>query len=82
MVIDTRITVTILKSIFRLFLFLIISIIPIGTKKTNIGIAGGSSNYNQVYIDGKPHHRMKQTNLVNHVVELVEEYVKNGIKAK
>ena len=55
---------------------------PGEAKETNIGISGGSSNYNQVYIDGKPHHRMKQTNLVNHVVELVEEYVKNGIKAK
>ena len=55
---------------------------PGEAKETNIGIAGGSSNYNQVYIDGKPHHRMKQTNLVNHVVELVEEYAKNGIKAK
>ena len=52
------------------------------SENSNIGIAGGSSNYNQVYIDGKPHHRMKQTNLVNHVVELVEEYAKNGIKAK
>ena len=39
MVIDTKIIVTILKSTFRFFLFLIISTTPTGTRKINIGIA-------------------------------------------
>ena len=55
---------------------------PGEAKYSNIGIAGGGKKYNQVYIDGKQHHRMKQTNFINHVVELVEEYIKNGIKEK
>ena len=53
---------------------------PGEAKHSNIGIAGGGKDYNQVYIDGIANHRMKQSNFVNHVVELVEEYVKNGIK--
>ena len=55
---------------------------PGEAKYSNIGITGGGKKYNQVYIDGKQHHRMKQTNFINHVVELVEEYIKNGIKEK
>jgi (E)-4-hydroxy-3-methylbut-2-enyl-diphosphate synthase len=42
---------------------------------TNIGITGGGNNTHQVYIDGKPDHRLKDGNVVEHLVELVEQYV-------
>ena len=42
---------------------------------TNIGITGGGNNTHQVYIDGKPDHRLKDGDVVEHLVELVEQYV-------
>ena len=42
---------------------------------TNIGITGGGNNTHQVYIDGKPDHRLKDGDDVEHLVELVEQYV-------
>lgn len=39
---------------------------------TDIGLTGGGNNTHQVYIKGKPDHRIKDTNIVDHIVELVE----------
>jgi len=41
---------------------------------TNIGITGGGGGAAQVYIDGKPDHRIKDTDIVEHLVELTEQY--------
>ena len=49
---------------------------PGEAKDTNIGITGGGKYYNQVYINGNRSHRMKQSNFVDQVVELVENYIK------
>jgi len=42
---------------------------------TNIGITGGGNDTHQIYIDGKPDHRLKSGDVVEHLVELVEKYV-------
>ncbi len=48
---------------------------------TNIGITGGGGGAAQIYIDGKPDHRIKDTDVVEHLVQLVEDYVgRMGIK--
>ena len=49
---------------------------PGEAKDTNIGITGGGKYYNQVYINGNRSHRMKQSNFVDQVVELGENYIK------
>jgi (E)-4-hydroxy-3-methylbut-2-enyl-diphosphate synthase len=40
---------------------------------TQIGITGGGNNRHNVYIDGKPHHKTESTELVDHIVELIED---------
>lgn len=42
---------------------------------TNIGITGGGNNTHQVYIDGKADHRLKDGDVVEHLAQLVEDYV-------
>ncbi|MDD5586049.1 MAG: flavodoxin-dependent (E)-4-hydroxy-3-methylbut-2-enyl-diphosphate synthase [Alphaproteobacteria bacterium] len=49
---------------------------------TDIGITGGGNNTHQVYIDGKPDHRLKDGDVVEHLVELVEAYVAKLEKQK
>ena len=49
---------------------------PGEAKETNIGITGGGKKFHQIYIDGNKSHRMEQSDFINHVVELVEEYAK------
>ncbi len=49
---------------------------PGEAKETNIGITGGGKKFHQIYKEGKKSHRIEQENFVDHVVNLVEEYVK------
>ncbi|MCE3255037.1 MAG: 1-hydroxy-2-methyl-2-(E)-butenyl 4-diphosphate synthase [Rickettsiaceae bacterium] len=40
---------------------------------TTIGITGGGNNRHNVYLNGKPDHKMDSANLVDHIVELIEK---------
>jgi len=46
---------------------------PGEARETDIGFAGGGNNTHQVYIAGLQHHRLKDQNIVDHLVELVEK---------
>jgi (E)-4-hydroxy-3-methylbut-2-enyl-diphosphate synthase len=45
---------------------------PGEARETDIGFTGGGNGTHQVYIAGQPHHRLKDTAIVDHLVELVE----------
>lgn len=49
---------------------------------TDIGFTGGGKNTHQVYIKGQPAHRLKDGNIVDHLVGLVEERAKEIEAAK
>lgn len=40
---------------------------------TDVGFTGGGKGTHQVYIAGLPHHRLKDQDIVDHLVELVEQ---------
>lgn len=40
---------------------------------TQIGLTGGGNGNHLVYMDGKPHHKVKDEELVEHLVKLIEE---------
>ena len=40
---------------------------------TTIGITGGGNNIHNVYLNGRPDHKIESQNLVNHIVALIEE---------
>jgi (E)-4-hydroxy-3-methylbut-2-enyl-diphosphate synthase len=40
---------------------------------TDIGFAGGGRGTHQVYVGGLPHHRLKDENIVDHLVGLIED---------
>ncbi|MFC4350677.1 flavodoxin-dependent (E)-4-hydroxy-3-methylbut-2-enyl-diphosphate synthase [Fodinicurvata halophila] len=40
---------------------------------TDIGFTGGGRGTHQVYIQGQPHHRLQNADIVDHLVELVEK---------
>ncbi len=42
---------------------------------TQIGITGGGSNRHNVYINGKPDHKVTSEELVDHIVQLIEKEV-------
>jgi len=44
---------------------------------TTIGITGGGHHRHNVYIDGKPNHKVSSDELVDHIVALIEEKVQN-----
>ena len=46
---------------------------PGEARETDIGFTGGGSNTHQVYIAGVPHHRLKDANVVDHLVGLIEK---------
>jgi len=48
---------------------------------TNIGLTGGGNGTHLVYMDGKPHHKVKDEELVGHLVGLIEERARE-IKGK
>src|SRR3546814_14564228 len=39
---------------------------------TDIGFTGGGKGVHQVYVNGLPHHRLKDRAIVDHLVEMVE----------
>ena len=40
---------------------------------TDIGLAGGGRNTHQIYLDGRQDHRLKDQDIVSHLVEMVEK---------
>lgn len=40
---------------------------------TQIGITGGGNNRHNVYLNGQPHHKISDDQLVDHIVNLIEE---------
>jgi (E)-4-hydroxy-3-methylbut-2-enyl-diphosphate synthase len=46
---------------------------PGEARETDIGFTGGGNNTHQVYVAGLPDHRLKDQNVVDHLVELVEK---------
>jgi len=46
---------------------------PGEARETDIGFTGGGNGTHQVYIAGVPHHRLKDNNVVDHLVKMVEE---------
>ena len=45
---------------------------------TQIGITGGGFGKHNVYIDGKPNHKVTSEELVDHITSLIEEKAKNA----
>jgi (E)-4-hydroxy-3-methylbut-2-enyl-diphosphate synthase len=45
---------------------------PGEARETDIGFTGGGNNTHQVYVSGLPDHRLKDQNVVDHLVEMVE----------
>ena len=46
---------------------------PGEARETDIGFTGGGQDTHQVYVNGLPHHRLKDKAIVDHLVELIEE---------
>src|SRR5712671_3277572 len=46
---------------------------PGEARETDIGFTGGGNDTHQVYIAGVPHHRLKDANVVDHLVGLIEK---------
>jgi (E)-4-hydroxy-3-methylbut-2-enyl-diphosphate synthase len=46
---------------------------PGEARETDIGFTGGGNNTHQVYIAGQPDHRLKDKDIVDHLVHLVEQ---------
>ncbi len=46
---------------------------PGEARETDIGFTGGGNNTHQVYLNGAQAHRLKDQNIVDHLVKLVEE---------
>ena len=46
---------------------------PGEARETDIGFTGGGKGAHMVYMAGEPHHRLKDADMVDHIVELVEK---------
>jgi len=46
---------------------------PGEARETDIGFTGGGNGTHQVYVAGVPHHRLKDENIVDHLVAMVEK---------
>lgn len=46
---------------------------PGEAKSTDIGFTGGGNGTHQVYLAGIPHHRLQDTDIVDHLVEMIEK---------
>jgi len=46
---------------------------PGEARETDVGFTGGGNNTHMVYINGAPDHRLKDADIVDHVVEIVEK---------
>lgn len=49
---------------------------PGEAKSTDIGFTGGGNGTHQVYVAGIPHHRLQDTDIVDHLVEMIEKKAK------
>ena len=47
---------------------------PGEAKSTDIGLTGGGKDVHQVYLSGVANHRLKDKNIVQHIVDLVEQH--------
>ena len=47
---------------------------------TTIGITGGGNQRHNVYLDGKPSHKVTSDELVDHIVSLIEQKVEQKVK--
>jgi (E)-4-hydroxy-3-methylbut-2-enyl-diphosphate synthase len=45
---------------------------PGEARETDVGFTGGGSGHHQVYLDGEKHHVLREGDIVDHLVELVE----------
>lgn len=45
---------------------------------TQIGITGGGANRHNVYLDGKPNHKVSSDELIDHIVHLIENEVQKS----
>ncbi|MDO5387515.1 MAG: flavodoxin-dependent (E)-4-hydroxy-3-methylbut-2-enyl-diphosphate synthase, partial [Pseudomonadota bacterium] len=45
---------------------------------TDFGVCGGKGDENMIYVGGRPDHKVKNENIVDELVRLVEEKVKIG----
>lgn len=45
---------------------------PGEARETDIGLTGGGKDHHQIYLNGEKHHIMREGNIVDHLVELVE----------
>jgi (E)-4-hydroxy-3-methylbut-2-enyl-diphosphate synthase len=55
---------------------------PGEARETDIGFTGGGNGTHQVYVAGQPDHRLKDTNIVDHLVAMVEKKAAEIEKAK
>jgi len=55
---------------------------PGEARETDIGFTGGGNGTHQVYVAGQPDHRLKDANIVDHLVEMVEKKAAEIEKAK
>jgi (E)-4-hydroxy-3-methylbut-2-enyl-diphosphate synthase len=46
---------------------------PGEARETDIGLTGGGNNTHMVYLNGLQDHRLKDADIVDHLVEMVEE---------
>ena len=46
---------------------------PGEARETDIGFTGGGNNTHQVYVNGMPDHRLKDGNIVDHLVAMIEK---------
>ena len=46
---------------------------PGEARETDIGFTGGGHGTHQVYVAGVPHHRLKDADIVDHLVEMIEK---------
>ena len=46
---------------------------PGEARETDIGLTGGGNNTHMVYVSGLQHHRLKDADVVDHLVRMVEE---------
>jgi (E)-4-hydroxy-3-methylbut-2-enyl-diphosphate synthase len=46
---------------------------PGEARETDIGFTGGGNNTHMVYLAGQQHHRLKDQDIVEHMVELIEK---------
>ena len=49
---------------------------PGEARLTDIGFTGGGNGTHMIYLEGVPHHRLKDTSIVDHLVELIEQKAK------